>query len=159
GTDPTSSDAAVPSGTELLVGPYTLKAKAFKSGCVDSLLTSATLSLTEPLGGGALAAGGSHSGLATPQGLLYAWGQNTHGQLGDGTPPSRSLPTLVQTLPGVVAISAGDTHTLAVTEDGEVYAWGSNGAGQLGDGTTTGRSRPVLIATPANVVSVTAGAS
>ncbi len=157
GLDPTSTDPIFVPGHALLVGEFTLKAKAFKTGALESAVVASTYTLTEPLGGGVLAAGGSHTVLSTPGGLLYGFGQNTSGQVGDGTSTNRTTPKLVHTLTGVTALAAGQSHTLAATWDGRVFAWGSNGSGRLGDGTTTNRTSPVHISTLSNVVAVAAG--
>jgi alpha-tubulin suppressor-like RCC1 family protein len=94
-------------------------------------------------------------------GIVYAWGGNGSGQLGDGTNTTALAPEPIS-LPGGVhaaAVSAGGTHSLALGVDGTVYAWGANGEGQLGDGTTTPRSTPEPVALPGGVdaVAVAAG--
>ncbi|MEM1390014.1 MAG: Ig-like domain-containing protein [Pseudomonadota bacterium] len=70
-------------------------------------------------------------------GTLYAWGQNSSGQLGLGDEEERLIPTPVDALAHktVVAVAASVSHTLALTSDGEVWAWGSNIDGQVGDPT------------------------
>jgi uncharacterized protein (TIGR03118 family) len=70
----------------------------------------------------------------TDDGALYAWGQNTNGQLGLGDTTNRLVPTEVTALAGetVTDIATGTSHTLALTEDGKVYAWGAARQGQLG---------------------------
>ena len=99
-----------------------------------------------------IAAGGSHSIAVLFDGRIWAWGDNSAGQLGDGTTTNRHLPVLVQMpVPEGVesiwihSIAAGGSHSLAAVSDGTVWAWGSNSAGQLGDGTTTNRHLPVLV--------------
>lgn len=83
-------------------------------------------------------------------GLLYAWGDNTSGQLGveinneiteDGTAieDSRSLPVEVDLTDGVdfteiTDIAAGKNHTVIVLNNDTVYTWGDNTYGQLGTG-------------------------
>jgi len=62
-----------------------LKVRAFKTNNTDSNVAAATYSLTSPLGGGTVAAGSSHTVLATPDGLVYGWGLNSSGQVGDST--------------------------------------------------------------------------
>lgn len=91
-----------------------------------------------------MSAGFSHSLAITTDGDLYAWGNNSSGQLGDGTTKDRSSPVLVSEL-GFSAVSAGGRHSLALSSDGSLYAWGLNGLGQLGDGSTTRREVPVEI--------------
>lgn len=62
----------------------------------------------------------------TASGRLWAWGDNSHGQLGDGTRTRRLHPVLVRRLSGIVSVAAsfGD-GVYAVTKDGDVYAWGT----------------------------------
>jgi alpha-tubulin suppressor-like RCC1 family protein len=98
----------------------------------------------------AISAGGQHSLALTTDGMVYAWGSNLDGCLGDGTTFYRSLPVLVDmtgALAGksVSSIYAGFTYSLAMTTDNKLYAWGSNYAGQLGDGTEEVRLLPVPV--------------
>ena len=99
--------------------------------------------------------GGSSSLGIGSDGQLYAWGDNTNGQLGDGTATRRTTPVRVAKPDGTgdgfvwVQAAAGRTHSAAVGSDGNLYAWGDNTHGQLGDGTTTRRTRPVKAARPA----------
>ncbi|WP_402842945.1 SpaA isopeptide-forming pilin-related protein [Microbacterium sp. GXS0129] len=98
--------------------------------------------------------GGSYGTVALgSDGVVYAWGDNAAGQLGDGTTTSHSTPAPVSTPAGVsfTDIAAGEAHVLALTSDGQIYSWGSNSSGQLGIGSTTSSSLPVLVPTPAGV--------
>ena len=101
-----------------------------------------------------IAAGGDHSLALSSTGQLYAWGDNTFGELGNGTTASSSVPVAVA--PGanplgtkITEIAAGGIHSLALSSAGQLYAWGLNGDGQLGDGTTTNSSVPVAVASGA----------
>jgi alpha-tubulin suppressor-like RCC1 family protein len=94
----------------------------------------------------AISAGGSHSMALRSNGTVWAWGQNSAGQIGNGTSGATPVSSPVQvTAPGVVysAIAAGNGHSLALRSDGQVFAWGSNQFGQIGNGTTSA-STPVL---------------
>jgi alpha-tubulin suppressor-like RCC1 family protein len=79
-------------------------------------------------------------------GQPVCWGDNTAGQLGDGSGVQRTLPTPVVGLSGITGISAGYSHTCARGSSGQVWCWGQNRDGQLGDGTNVVRyaPRPVL---------------
>ncbi len=79
-----------------------------------------------------LAGGGHHSLAVQANGDLYAWGNNDHGQLGDGTTTDSSVPKLVGS--GFASVAAGDTHSLAVRTGGDLFAWGNDACAQLGDG-------------------------
>jgi len=102
-----------------------------------------------------VAAGGGHSLVVLPNGDLYAWGNNSHGQVGDGTTTNRYLPE--QIINNASSVFAGMDHTLAIKADGTLWAWGRNQYGQLGDGTTQDRHAPVHIMD--DVVSASAGSS
>ncbi|MEK6749011.1 MAG: hypothetical protein AABY83_07365 [Pseudomonadota bacterium] len=85
----------------------------------------------------AVAAGGAHSIALLANGTVVAWGENTFGQLGDGTNLTRSIPQAVmvsadEQLVSVVAIAAGDDFSLALVADGTLYGWGNNSRSQLG---------------------------
>jgi alpha-tubulin suppressor-like RCC1 family protein len=86
----------------------------------------------------AIAAGGDFSLALLNNGTVMGWGENAHGQLGDGTTTNRDVPVAVKGLAGVVAIAAGREHSLALLSSGTVMAWGANSEGQLGTGTNNG---------------------
>lgn len=81
-----------------------------------------------------IAAGGHFSVYLRDDGRLYAWGDNSRGQLGDGTTQIRARPTAVVGLTSVSQVAAGYQHVLAVRSEGQdsLYAWGDNSLGQLG---------------------------
>jgi alpha-tubulin suppressor-like RCC1 family protein len=94
-----------------------------------------------------IAAGGAHSLALKQDGSLWAWGDNSHGQLGNTQNTTGGLasarPVSITAITGkIVAIAAGGSHSLALTEDGTVWGWGYNEFGQLGDGTGTTRFTP-----------------
>jgi alpha-tubulin suppressor-like RCC1 family protein len=84
---------------------------------------------------------------------LWGLGNNSWGQLGDGTTTSRDTP--VRTLSDVRSVEAGWAHALVLKRDGTLWAMGYNAYGQLGDGTHTDRATPVQIAT--DVAAMAAG--
>lgn len=106
----------------------------------------------------AIAAGGAHNLALKTDGTVWAWGDNTFGQLGDGSTSEHSnTPVQVKNLSGVKAIAAGEDYSLALKTDGTVFAWGYNWAGQLGDGTITTRYTPVAVKNLSGVSDIAAG--
>ena len=90
-------------------------------------------------------------------GTVWAWGNNSHGQVGDGTTIFRTAPVQVLGLTDVTAIAAGWNHNLALKEDETVWVWGYSGLGQVGDGTNMTRTSPVQVNGLTNVISIGAG--
>jgi alpha-tubulin suppressor-like RCC1 family protein len=69
-------------------------------------------------------------------GEAYAWGDNSYGQLGDGTITNRLSPVVSSAISNVASAIAGYNHTVVLTNGGEVYSWGANSYGQIGNGST-----------------------
>ncbi|HXW69609.1 MAG TPA: S-layer homology domain-containing protein [Dissulfurispiraceae bacterium] len=103
-------------------------------------------------------AGGKYYSLAVQSGgLVWAWGYNSDGELGNGTTTERSTPVQVSGLSGVIAVAAGNEHSLALKFGGTVWAWGLNSDGELGNGTTTNSLTPVQVSGLSGVIAIAAG--
>ena len=104
-----------------------------------------------------VAAGNDFSMALDNYGQVWAWGNNTYGQVGvnssgeDVLAPTQvggfassseqlSGPNTPYKLDNVLAIAAGGRHAVALTYGGAVYTWGDNDYGQLGIGDTSSRS-------------------
>ena len=107
------------------------------------VLPSPTSDLPAPAN--TLAAGAVHTCALLRDGSTLCWGQNLHGQLGNGTTETSPVP---MPLAGELRFSrlfAGGGVTCAFTPAGDEYCWGLNQGGQLGDGTRTNRPVPVPV--------------
>lgn len=102
--------------------------------------------------------------------LVYCWGYNNAGQLGNNTIIDSPVAVAVNTA-GVfsgktiktISVGAGGS-TCAIASDNNAYCWGYNGTGRLGDNTTTDRYVPVAVSTAGvlsgkTVVSISAGSN
>ena len=114
----------------------------------------------------------SHTLALRSNGTVWAWGDNTFDQLGQGatsTIESSDEPVAVKLPTGFTgtftAVAAGDEHSLALGSDGTVWAWGLNNNGQLGDtipdintGTYIASSAvPVQVTGLTNIIAIAAG--
>ena len=90
-----------------------------------------------------VSAGEQHSLALGSDGNAYAWGWNSHGQLGNNTTNNRySVPARVRDPANptdksqglqTTQVSGGLRDSLAVGSNGNAYAWGWNSHGQLGN--------------------------
>ena len=89
-------------------------------------------------------------------GAAYCWGDNSYGELGDGS----EGPTTDSSVPVAVAADGalagktltqiteggGSFHVCALDSTGAAYCWGDNSYGEFGNGSNTGSSVPVSAA-------------
>ena len=90
-----------------------------------------------------VAMGLDHTAAITENGDLYCWGENDHGQVGNGSTTDQTKP--VRILEHAASVSLGSHHSTAIMENGDLYCWGWNYYGQIGNGSTTDQTRPVKI--------------
>jgi alpha-tubulin suppressor-like RCC1 family protein len=107
----------------------------------------------------ALGLGTLHSCAVLVDTTVRCWGNNSAGQVGDGSLTTLvSSPAVVQGVVGARAVVGGDRHSCALMSDGSVACWGSNVAGQLGTGTTAPSLTPVRVLDLEGAVALSAGA-
>lgn len=83
-----------------------------------------------------VASGSRHSLAIDETGKIWAWGDNSSGQLGLGHTRPVTDPTAVTGLTGRArVVVAGTQHSAALMAGGTVWVWGANNMGQIGSGT------------------------
>ncbi len=112
-------------------------------------LSSAPVAVSDGLTFSSVSAGDDHTCGVTGMGEAFCWGDNSSGQLGNGTFNSSSgVPVPVSDGHTFTSVSAGNTHTCGVTTSDETFCWGYNFFGQLGNGTCDTSFTPVRISAP-----------
>jgi len=107
-----------------------------------------------------VATGFAHSCALSSDGRVQCWGDNTWGQLGDGTTESRLTPVKVdQGIERATSIAAGFNHTCYLSTSGRVKCWGKGVNGQLGNGTTGTQTIPMEVKGLEDVLHIEAGES
>ncbi|MBK8475468.1 MAG: hypothetical protein IPL39_03940 [Opitutaceae bacterium] len=94
--------------------------------------------------------GDSHSLVLTREGNLFAWGDNTYGQLGNLSNVASSTPVATLMTGGlagqqVSTLAVGAYHNVALARGGVVFTWGANDKGQLGRGNFDDVNQPVYV--------------
>jgi alpha-tubulin suppressor-like RCC1 family protein len=107
------------------------------------------------------AAGASYA--LVENGTVDSWGDNTFGELGNGTHENSSTPEPIPGLTNVVAIAAGACQAMALLSNGTVMTWGANEFDTAGNGTggeghiEEGIATPTLVPSLTNVVAIASG--
>lgn len=93
----------------------------------------------------AVAGGEDFSIALKSDGTVWTWGNNSDGQLGNGTTIGSNIPAQVAGLSGITAIDASRKYAIALKNDGTVWTWGDNDYGQLGNGSTMDSKTPIQV--------------
>jgi alpha-tubulin suppressor-like RCC1 family protein len=87
---------------------------------------------------------------------VSCWGDDSAGQLGNGTGGSigsiQTTPTLISNLTNVTTITAGEDHACALKTNGTVSCWGRGDRGELGNGQSLTSLTPVDVKDPSSTV-------
>jgi alpha-tubulin suppressor-like RCC1 family protein len=114
---------------------------------------------TLAIDGHTLWADGWHS-CANQGAVLYCWGQNFDGQIGDGSTVTAKLPRAVKGLnPNEMhTIGLGELTSCACDSTGQAWCWGRNLEGELGLGKASSNSQvPVPVPGLADCVQISGG--
>ncbi len=106
-----------------------------------------------------VAAGSQHALALRTDGTVWAWGDDSYGQLGVGGLPwgTTNVPIRSLVLTQIVAIAAGQYHSVALDKNGTVWTWGAGDSGRLGNGGTTNITVPASVTGISNVIAIAAG--
>lgn len=146
----------------------TYYARAYATDNKGSTTYGNEVSFTTNAGWKTISAGTFFSAGIKTDGTLWVWGDNTLGQLGDGSTILRSAPIQVGSetnwkeavVGGYNAENSGNLqgpYILAIKKDGSLWGWGSNKTGQLADGTYINRYVPTKIGTNTNWAAIAPG--
>ncbi|XP_028223402.1 PH, RCC1 and FYVE domains-containing protein 1-like [Glycine soja] len=144
GVSPDGIGTQIPSKTDVLIP------KALESNVVLDVCHIAT--------------GAHHIAIATRQGHVFTWGQESGGRLGHGIDKDFSSPVLVEFLEGnnFEFVACGEYHTSALSKSFELYTWGdgTHNVGLLGHGSEASHWIPKMVNGPLEglqVVSIACG--
>ncbi len=105
---------------------------------------------------------GNHTVLVQANGTVTGWGDNSFGQIGNGTTATAQTTQATAiagwSLDHFIAVDAGNAHSVALKADGTVWTWGADNRGQLGnDAALANQYAPVQVSGLVNVVEIAAG--
>lgn len=102
-----------------------------------------------------------HACVISTDGVLYCWGDNGFGQVGNGTTSNTGpvrTPTAIAGVPMPAVVATYTQTSCAIDSTGVAYCWGTNYKGGLGDGTFTDRASPTpVVGLPRRAVSIEPG--
>ncbi len=90
-------------------------------------------------------------------GVVYCWGDNGRGQLGNESHIDSFDPVIVAGIDNAIEVNAADGFSCALLLNGEVYCWGSGGLGQMGNSSNNYRNEaPVKVDSIENAIAISA---
>ena len=84
----------------------------------------------------AISAGYSHTLALLKDGTVRAWGDNSMGQLGDGTTETRTRPVPAQGVRNAIGVAAGADFSVALLANGTAMTWGNASNNKLARNST-----------------------
>ena len=99
-----------------------------------------------------VACGQSHILILTSSGDVYAWGDGSYGEIGQGAFKASQQPRLILLNKNIESIACGRYHSAAVTNNGSLYTWGCGDNGQLGRHTQSNNDNTMINIKKANSI-------
>ncbi len=93
-----------------------------------------------------ISAGNQGSSAVNEFGWVYAWGNGTNGEMGNGTTTATNNFPVKTVLNTGITVSTGAGHNVAISQSGKAFAWGRNTNGELGIGSTENSTTVLRIA-------------
>jgi alpha-tubulin suppressor-like RCC1 family protein len=106
-----------------------------------------------------VSAGLSDTCAVLADGSVRCFGDNSEGQLGDGTMNYGLHPATTPIASGASKIAVGDRHACALMATGTIQCWGRNTVGPLGIGTPDPSPTPVTVSGITTATAIQAGAN
>ena len=105
-----------------------------------------------------VACGEAFSCALLADGRVACFGDNVHGQLGNGTTTEHDSATPINSTERFEQLAAGNSHACAVrASDDALFCWGEGSHGKLGDGATSDNLVPARVGSLIGVSAVAAG--
>ena len=106
-----------------------------------------------------VATNGSHTVTLKVDGTVWCYGNNTNGELGNGTTTYSDEPVQAIFPDGTVIIQvvAGENFSAALDSEGNVWTWGANDYYQLGNSTSRKETKPIKVEGISNITKIAAG--
>lgn len=160
---PDSASLVLSATDGLPAANYSIDVTARASGLPDQRSTLVVTVLAKPStnvpGLASITVGNRTACALSMVGVAYCWGENSNGELGNGTTSNSSTPAAVAgglTFADLY-LGAASQSACGIVSGGAAYCWGNNAFGQLGDGTQTARLTPTRAAAGLNFVSLSVG--
>lgn len=104
-----------------------------------------------------VSAGENHTCILNANGKAFCWGENSVGQLGNGSTEPSMTPVPVSGDLRFDSISAGWDHTCGTTTGNDAYCWGRGRYGRLGNGFADNGMVPTAVSGDLSFEAVNAG--
>jgi alpha-tubulin suppressor-like RCC1 family protein len=105
------------------------------NGTTSNSSTPTPVTVLGVAGATTVSGGSNHSCALLSGGAVECWGDNSHGQIGNGTTTSSRVGAVALYGINPVAVTAGRWQTCSLMPSGGVQCWGDNTEGELGIGT------------------------